>query len=75
MLSMIICICHGITEREIEAAVRSGARDALSVRAELGCGSTCGSCLTEVEHIVSRHRRFNVRVLDASSQHAMFASA
>jgi bacterioferritin-associated ferredoxin len=61
---MIVCICHGITERDIEAAVQAGAHDASSVRAELGCGSTCGSCLSEVENIV-RSQRFSIPVLSS----------
>lgn len=60
---MYICICHGITDRQIRTAIAAGAADVQTLRAELGCGSTCGSCLVEVEQMLSAARHPQARPL------------
>jgi bacterioferritin-associated ferredoxin len=49
---MIVCICRGISDRDVVEAVRCGARtlEDVSLRCD-GAGGDCGSC---VAHIV-RH--------------------
>jgi bacterioferritin-associated ferredoxin len=41
---MIVCVCNGVSERDIQRAMADGCRtlDELAVRT--GCGSTCGCC-------------------------------
>jgi bacterioferritin-associated ferredoxin len=53
---MYICICHGITDRDIRSRIHAGASDVSTLRAELGCGATCGSCLSEVERMLEETR-------------------
>lgn len=53
---MYVCICHGITDREIASRIAAGARDVETIRAELGCGATCGSCLSEVQSMLDDAR-------------------
>ena len=47
---MILCICRGVSEREVREAVRCGARtlDDVSRRCD-GAGRDCGSCLVYLE--------------------------
>jgi len=47
---MILCICRGISERDVREAVRCGARtlDDVSHSCD-GAGGDCGSCLTRIE--------------------------
>ena len=40
---MYICLCKGITEDQIQQAVKNGA-DYRSLREEMGLGTECGSC-------------------------------
>ncbi len=49
---MIVCVCHGISDRHIEALVASGARTPEQVEQACGAGSDCGACRSEVERIV-----------------------
>lgn len=67
---MYVCICHGITDREINARIAAGAHDVETLRSELGCGSTCGCCLSEVEQMVEAarpaRRGFGLPVLQAA---------
>ncbi len=41
---MILCICKAVSEREIESAVRSGARTVDAVGERCGAGTDCGLC-------------------------------
>ncbi len=41
---MYICICHGVTDTQIESAIDSGATCMKSLSSELKVGSQCGKC-------------------------------
>jgi bacterioferritin-associated ferredoxin len=49
---MYICGCRAVTDREVHAAVQSGARSAAEVAARCGAGSRCGNCLDLVLAVV-----------------------
>ncbi len=50
---MIVCSCHSVTDREIERAVRSGARTPCQVAEMCGAGSSCGGCRETVHELLS----------------------
>lgn len=54
---MIVCHCHGVTDREIRASVQCGARTCADVADSCGAGSGCGGCSDLVAEIVSCERR------------------
>jgi len=41
---MYVCLCHGITERDIESAVDDGARSLKDLSGKLGVATQCGKC-------------------------------
>ncbi len=41
---MYVCVCHGVTDREIRRAADEGCRDFHELTMRTGCGSSCGSC-------------------------------
>lgn len=41
---MYVCICKGITDHQIRAAVHQGADSMRAVRQSLGVASQCGKC-------------------------------
>lgn len=41
---MYICVCNGVTERHIEAAVVDGATRMRDLRTQLGVATECGKC-------------------------------
>jgi bacterioferritin-associated ferredoxin len=41
---MYICMCHGITERQVRDAIAQGAVDLSDLQAELGIATSCGGC-------------------------------
>lgn len=54
---MIVCHCHGVTDREIRASVKDGARTCADVADVCGASSGCGGCESLVEEIVHCERR------------------
>ena len=41
---MYVCVCRGITDRDIRNAVADGARSVADVARLLGAGTGCGGC-------------------------------
>ena len=54
---MIVCHCHGVTDREIRACVQNGARSCADVAQTCGASSGCGGCESLVAEIVQGERR------------------
>jgi bacterioferritin-associated ferredoxin len=50
---MYVCLCQGITDKEIRAAVASGATTLEALRHTLGVASQCGQCGDLAGEIVS----------------------
>lgn len=41
---MIVCICEGVSDREILRVIKEGARSLVDIRKACGAGSQCGRC-------------------------------
>lgn len=41
---MIVCVCHGVSDRTIKAAIKNGASSVEDLGASLGVGTCCGCC-------------------------------
>jgi len=41
---MYVCMCHGVTDKQIRQAVCDGAASMRELRQELGVASDCGRC-------------------------------
>ena len=50
---MYICICNGITDREIKACVEQGASCMADLQRELGVATRCGRCRSCAEELLS----------------------
>jgi bacterioferritin-associated ferredoxin len=42
---MYVCICNGVTDRDIRNAADAGCRSMPELTMRTGAGSTCGSCI------------------------------
>lgn len=49
---MYACICERITECEVRAAIRVGARTEESVGSACGAGTGCGTCLDRICELI-----------------------
>ncbi len=43
-MTVYICICNAITDKQVRAAAENGASNLWHLQNELGLGSNCGSC-------------------------------
>jgi bacterioferritin-associated ferredoxin len=50
---MFVCLCHGITDTQIEKAVREqGVGNMRDLKASLQVGAQCGSCIDMAQSII-----------------------
>jgi bacterioferritin-associated ferredoxin len=54
---MYVCICHGITERQIHRAVEQGARTLGDVQMKLPVGGCCGRCEDCAREVIRDYQR------------------
>jgi NAD(P)H-nitrite reductase large subunit len=49
----LICSCFQVSEMRIRAAIAAGCRDSAALGAQLRCGTNCGSCVPELNRLIS----------------------
>lgn len=49
---MIVCICEGLTDRDIRDEARKGAASLNALRQSCGAGGDCGQCRAELRRIL-----------------------
>jgi bacterioferritin-associated ferredoxin len=54
---MYVCICNGVTDRDIHAAASRGARTVKDLRRELGVAADCGKCASCARELLCEARR------------------
>lgn len=57
--TMYVCICKGINERQVKAAVDAGAKKWSDVHAHHGCTPQCGGCGIEISQYIHKSKREN----------------
>lgn len=53
---MYVCLCQGITDRQIREAVGEGAVTMRKLRLELGVASCCGRCAPHAKQVLDEAR-------------------
>jgi bacterioferritin-associated ferredoxin len=66
-----VCICNGVTDRQVREAAANGCDTIAELTMRTGCGATCGSCLETAAAMLEparaeREARFSLPVLDVS---------
>lgn len=56
---MYVCLCHGVTDREIRQAADSGVSSVRQLGKELGVGTQCGRCACTAREILRECRGLN----------------
>jgi bacterioferritin-associated ferredoxin len=54
---MYVCVCHGITDRQICRAVDEGARSLGEVQMQLPIGACCGRCVDTARDVIRDHQQ------------------
>jgi len=50
---MLVCICNGISDKDIDSALQDGATNFQEVRRSTGLGSCCGQCASFARDMVN----------------------
>ena len=50
----VICVCHGVGEKDVEASVRTGACSVAAIGEATKAGTNCGSCRPALARILAR---------------------
>ncbi len=63
---MYVCICNGITDKQIRKAARSGVTDLGGLQMQLGVATNCGTCSDAAMDVLrdsaTEARRFEPRI-------------
>jgi len=62
--SRTVCVCIGVSEAALNAAIGQGC-DMAGLKATLGCGSGCGSCVPEIQSMIAAARPSRVDMCQA----------
>ena len=52
---MYVCVCNGITEKQVQKAIDNGAESVEDLTRALGLASGCGSCSTFADQLIQRN--------------------
>jgi bacterioferritin-associated ferredoxin len=52
---VIVCHCRVVTDRQVAAAVDSGARSLAGLCRSTGAGQDCGACVFSLKRLVCEH--------------------
>ena len=63
---MYICVCHGVTDRQIRRAVEQGATTFGEVQMQLPVGACCGRCEPAARELIKEHARQEIAPADAA---------
>lgn len=53
---MYVCLCEGVTDRQIREAVQDGASSMRKLRQQLGVASNCGRCACHAKQLLDEAR-------------------
>lgn len=53
---MYVCICLGVTDAEITAAIDDGHDSVQAINRKLGAAGCCGSCMPTIEAMLDSHK-------------------
>jgi bacterioferritin-associated ferredoxin len=70
---MFVCHCRALTDREIDEAIASGARDLDEIGRSCGAGITCGGCCPLLQELLENHFRRETAP-DRGREHAAAAT-
>lgn len=52
---MFVCVCHAVTDREVERAIEGGAKSREEVTRTCRAGGDCGACHQTIDDMIECH--------------------
>lgn len=56
---MLVCVCNGISDRDIDSAIQEGAVNFSDVRKTTGLASCCGQCASFAKDMINEKITLN----------------
>ena len=53
---MIVCVCEGVSDREVREAITEGSRTLQDLGRSCGAGTDCASCCMTLRQMLDEHR-------------------
>lgn len=53
---MIVCLCEGVSERVVRAAISSGCRTVPELTRRCQAGGNCGACRDQLRELLREHQ-------------------
>ncbi|WP_375164594.1 bacterioferritin-associated ferredoxin [Temperatibacter marinus] len=53
---MYVCLCNGITDRDVKSAIQSGANSVSRVYRSHDCKAQCGKCTCQIKDMIRGHQ-------------------
>ncbi len=53
---MYVCLCRGVSDRKIRAAIEAGARDVAEIGRQTAAGTVCQDCHPAIEELLRAAR-------------------
>ena len=53
---MYVCLCRGVSDRKIRAAIEAGARDVAEIGRQTAAGTVCHDCHPAIEELLRAGR-------------------
>ena len=53
---MIVCICHGISDRELRSLIQQGASSVRDISTQCRAGTDCGACVREIRQMTAANK-------------------
>lgn len=53
---MVVCLCQGVSEKDVREAIANGATTRKKVTRACGAGAGCGGCHESIRDIIREHR-------------------
>jgi bacterioferritin-associated ferredoxin len=50
---MLVCVCNGVSDKDIDSAIHEGATECREIRSSLGIGNCCGQCTSYAKDLIS----------------------
>lgn len=61
---MLVCVCNGISDKQIDSALSNGLSNFKDIKSELGLGNCCGQCVSFAKQMV------NTKIADVQNAQA-----
>ncbi|HST45439.1 MAG TPA: (2Fe-2S)-binding protein [Luteimonas sp.] len=72
---MYVCVCNGVTERDIRTAATAGCRSMTELTMRTGCGASCGSCVAFASALIEQESRACAAASPAARGYAPVSNA